>query len=110
MMFAKVRRQWLLGVVGVALAAGLATQTYAADNLLQQVKQRGTLIVGTEGTYPPFSFRGRRQADRFRSGFRQRAGGTPGVKAKLNPTKWDGMLASLDSKRIDVVINGDALR
>lgn len=56
MMFAKVRRQWLLGVVGVALAAGLATQTYAADNLLQQVKQRGTLIVGTEGTYPPFSF------------------------------------------------------
>ena len=28
-----------------------------------------------------------------------------GVKAKLNPTKWDGMLASLDSKRIDVVIN-----
>lgn len=35
MMFAKVRRQWLLGVVGVALAAGLATQAYAADNLLQ---------------------------------------------------------------------------
>jgi cystine transport system substrate-binding protein len=27
------------------------------------------------------------------------------VKAKLNPTKWDGMLASLESKRIDVVIN-----
>lgn len=28
-----------------------------------------------------------------------------GVKADLKPTKWDGMLASLDSKRIDVVIN-----
>lgn len=28
-----------------------------------------------------------------------------GVKASLKPTKWDGMLASLDSKRIDVVIN-----
>jgi cystine transport system substrate-binding protein len=27
------------------------------------------------------------------------------VKASLKPTKWDGMLASLDSKRIDVVIN-----
>jgi cystine transport system substrate-binding protein len=27
------------------------------------------------------------------------------VKAALKPTKWDGMLASLDSKRIDVVIN-----
>ncbi|OQV65164.1 amino acid ABC transporter substrate-binding protein, partial [Serratia nematodiphila DZ0503SBS1] len=38
--------------------AGVTTQTYAADNLLQQVKQRGTLIVGLEGTYPPFSFQG----------------------------------------------------
>ncbi len=28
------------------------------------------------------------------------------MKADLKPTKWDGMLASLDSKRIDVVING----
>jgi cystine transport system substrate-binding protein len=28
-----------------------------------------------------------------------------GVKAKLNPTKWDGMLASLESQRVDVVIN-----
>ncbi len=28
-----------------------------------------------------------------------------GVEASLKPTKWDGMLASLDSKRIDVVIN-----
>lgn len=29
-----------------------------------------------------------------------------GVEASLKPTKWDGMLeVSLDSKRIDVVIN-----
>ncbi|WP_031490199.1 cystine ABC transporter substrate-binding protein, partial [Yersinia pestis] len=26
-------------------------------------------------------------------------------KAKITPTKWDGMLASLESKRIDVAIN-----
>ena len=45
-----------VGRGGRRVGAGLATQTYAADNLLQQVKQRGTLIVGTEGTYPPFSF------------------------------------------------------
>lgn len=28
-----------------------------------------------------------------------------GIKAKITPTKWDGMLASLESKRIDVAIN-----
>lgn len=106
MMFAKVRRQWLLGVVGIALAAGVTTQTYAADNLLQQVKQRGTLIVGLEGTYPPFSFQGEDgKLTGFEVDFANALAQHLGVKAKLNPTKWDGMLASLDSKRIDVVIN-----
>ncbi len=106
MMFAKVRRQWLLGVVGIALAAGVTTQTYAADNLLQQVKQRGTLIVGLEGTYPPFSFQGEDgKLTGFEVDFANALAEHLGVKAKLNPTKWDGMLASLDSKRIDVVIN-----
>lgn len=106
MMFAKVRRQWLLGVVGIALAAGVTTQTYAADNLLQQVKQRGTLIVGLEGTYPPFSFQGEDgKLTGFEVDFANALAQHLGVKAKLNPTKWDGMLASLESKRIDVVIN-----
>ncbi len=58
MVFSKFRRQLLLGVMAVALTTGLNVKTYAADNLLDQVKQRGTLIVGLEGTYPPFSFQG----------------------------------------------------
>ena len=57
-------RQALMGVMAVALVAGASVQAFAAENLLNQVKERGTLRVGR-----------------------------------------DGMLASLDSKRIDVVIN-----
>ena len=106
MMFSKVRRQLLLGVMGVALTAGLSTQTYAADNLLEQVKHHGTLVVGLEGTYPPFSFQGEDgKLTGFEVDFANALAEHLGVKAKLNPTKWDGMLASLDSKRIDVVIN-----
>ncbi|SQI42414.1 Sulfate starvation-induced protein 7 [Serratia plymuthica] len=106
MIFSKVRRQLLLGVMTVALTAGLSAQTYAADNLLQQVKQRGTLIVGLEGTYPPFSFQGEDgKLAGFEVDFANALAQHIGVKAKLNPTKWDGMLASLESKRIDVVIN-----
>ena len=33
-------------------------KTFAAENLLNKVKERGTLLVGLEGTYPPFSFQG----------------------------------------------------
>lgn len=106
MIFSKVRRQLLLGVMSVALTAGLSTQTYAADNLLEQVKHHGTLVVGLEGTYPPFSFQGEDgKLTGFEVDFATALAEHLGVKAKLNPTKWDGMLASLDSKRIDVVIN-----
>ena len=33
-------------------------ENFAAENLLNQIKERGTLRVGLEGTYPPFSFQG----------------------------------------------------
>ncbi|EFE95182.1 cystine transporter subunit [Serratia odorifera DSM 4582] len=106
MMFSKVRRQLLLGVMAVTLTAGINAQTFAAENLLDQVKQRGTLIVGLEGTYPPFSFQGEDgKLTGFEVDFANALAQHLGVKAKLNPTKWDGMLASLESKRIDVVIN-----
>ncbi|HHQ4309522.1 TPA: cystine ABC transporter substrate-binding protein [Serratia fonticola] len=106
MVFSKFRRQLLLGVMAVALTTGLNVKTYAADNLLDQVKQRGTLIVGLEGTYPPFSFQGEDgKLTGFEVDFANALAEYLGVKAKLNPTKWDGMLASLESKRIDVVIN-----
>lgn len=58
MSFSIVRRRIVLGMVAVALATGLNVKSYAAGDLLEQVKQRGTLIVGLEGTYPPFSFQG----------------------------------------------------
>ncbi len=48
-----------MGVMAVALVAGMSAKTFAAENLLSKVKERGTLLVGLEGTYPPFSFRGR---------------------------------------------------
>jgi cystine transport system substrate-binding protein len=106
MVFSTVRRQLLLGVMAVALTTGLNVKTYAADNLLDQVKLHGELKVGLEGTYPPFSFQ---DADGKLAGFEVDFANALakhlGVKADLKPTKWDGMLASLDSKRIDVVIN-----
>ncbi|MFI8415747.1 cystine ABC transporter substrate-binding protein [Serratia sp. NPDC078593] len=106
MMFSKVRRQLLLGVMAVVLTTGLNVKTYAAENLLDKIKQRGTLIVGLEGTYPPFSFQGEDgKLTGFEVDFAHALAQHMGVKAKLTPTKWDGMLASLESKRIDVAIN-----
>lgn len=107
MNFSFVRRQLVMGMASLALVAGLTTNAFAAEeNLLTKVKERGSLLVGLEGTYPPFSFQDENgKLTGFEVEFAQVLAAHLGVKASLKPTKWDGMLASLDSKRIDVVIN-----
>ncbi|OQP33972.1 MULTISPECIES: cystine ABC transporter substrate-binding protein [Pantoea] len=106
MIFSRVGRHLAMSVMAVALIAGVNLKTHAAENLLAQVKDKGELRVGLEGTYPPFSFQDERgKLTGFEVEFAEQLAQHLGVKAKLQPTKWDGMLASLDSKRIDVVIN-----
>lgn len=78
---------------------------HAGENL-NQVKSAGTLKIGTEGTYAPFTYHdaagklvgfdveiGREIAKRL------------GVEAEFLEGKWDGLIAGLDANRYDVVIN-----
>ncbi len=58
MKLAHLGRQALMGVMAVALVAGMSVKSFADEGLLNKVKERGTLLVGLEGTYPPFSFSG----------------------------------------------------
>jgi L-cystine transport system substrate-binding protein len=105
MKFSALRRVTLLATLGLAFAAGIASPAFAAEDLLKQVKQRG-LNVGLEGTYPPFSFQDEKgELTGFEVDFANALGKQLGVKVNLTPTKWDGMLAALESKRLDVVIN-----
>jgi len=106
MKLALLGRQALMGVMAVALMAGVSAKSFADEGLLNKVKERGTLLVGLEGTYPPFSYQGDDgKLTGFEVEFANELAKHLGVKASLKPTKRDGMLASLDSKRIDVVIN-----
>lgn len=75
---------------------------------LAAVQEAGVLVVGTEGTYSPFSFHG--------------GGGTSdltgydveiitaiadelGVEVQFEETQWDAIFAGLDSGRWDVIAN-----
>ncbi|SQC90994.1 Sulfate starvation-induced protein 7 [Cedecea neteri] len=81
-------RQALMGVLAVALVAGASVKTFAAENLLTKVKERGTLLVGLEGTYPPFSFQGDDgKLTGFEVEFAEQLAQHLGVKAALKPTK-----------------------
>ncbi|MDN7140580.1 cystine ABC transporter substrate-binding protein [Pseudomonas sp. JQ170] len=91
--------------VALVLGATLLGQAIAGEQL-KTIKDKGVISVGLEGTYPPFSFV---DADGKLAGFEvelsEALAKELGVKAKLQPTKWDGILAALESKRLDVVVN-----
>ncbi|UCJ15514.1 cystine ABC transporter substrate-binding protein [Pseudomonas sp. MM211] len=105
MTFATLRRQFLIGSFGLALCAGLGSQAFAADDL-QKIKDSGSIKVGLEGTYPPFNFQDESgKLAGFEVDFSEALAKELGVKVSFQPTKWDGILASLESGRIDIVVN-----
>ena len=48
MKLALLGRQALMGVMAVALVAGMSAKTFADEGLLKKVKDRGTLLVGLD--------------------------------------------------------------
>ncbi|CAM4124826.1 amino acid ABC transporter substrate-binding protein [Bordetella muralis] len=92
------------------LLAGLLPLTIAvsahAQDDLASIKSAGAIKIGTEGTYAPFSYH---DASGKLTGFDVDIGRAIaerlGVKAEFVEGKWDGLIAGLDVKRYDAVIN-----
>jgi len=89
------------------LAAGLALSTFAnAGEIADRVEQTKTLLVGTEGTYAPFTFHDK---DGKLTGFDveiiEKVAQKLGWKVEFKETAWDGMYAGLNAKRFDVIAN-----
>lgn len=92
------------------LLAGLLSLTFAAgaqaQDDLANIKSAGAIKIGTEGTYAPFSYH---DASGKLTGFDVDIGRAIaehlGVKAEFVEGKWDGLIAGLDVKRYDAVIN-----
>lgn len=87
------------------LGLGLSTPALA-QSALDQVKSAGALRVGTEGTYPPFTFHD--DAGKlvgFDVEIAQEIAKRIGVEAQFVEGPWDGLIAGIDANRYDVVIN-----
>ena len=85
--------------------AGEDTAEYTG--LLKEIKDRGYIIVGTEGTWSPYTFH---DADDNLVGYdvevAKYIADYIGVDIQYSETVWSSMFASLDAGQIDVVING----
>lgn len=92
--------------VSTADTAASAADTSAAGNELEKVKAAGKLVIGVEGTYPPFTYHddngeltgldvelGKAVAEKL------------GVEAEFQEAAWDSLLIGIDTERFDTVIN-----
>ena len=83
-----------------------ATEGKGEKDLLAKVKDEGKLIVGTEGTYPPYTFHDESgKLTGFDVEIAQEVAKRLGVEAEFKETQWDAMFAGLDAKRFDMVAN-----
>jgi cystine transport system substrate-binding protein len=87
------------------------TAEKSEDDLLAKIKDDGKLLVGTEGTYPPFTFH---DTSGNLTGFdvevATEVAKRLGVKPEFKETQWDAMFAGLDAKRFDMVANQVGIR
>lgn len=76
------------------------------SDLLQRINNNGTINVGTEGTYPPFTYHDETgKLTGYDVEVTRAVADKLGVEVEFKETQWDAMLAGLDSKRFDMVAN-----
>jgi L-cystine transport system substrate-binding protein len=89
-----------------ALLVTLLCIAAAQAGTLDDIKARGTIRIGLESTYPPFNYVDEKgDLVGFEVDLAKALADRLGVKPDFQPGKWDGLLAALDVKRTDVVIN-----
>ncbi|HEY9104399.1 transporter substrate-binding domain-containing protein [Chitinimonas sp.] len=94
------KRTFLMSVLALALLGG----AQAAD-LLDAVKQRGSLKIAVEGTYPPFNYRQDGKLTGFDVEIAELLAKKLGVKAEFVTVEWSGILAGLQAGKYDVIVN-----
>lgn len=85
--------------------------TAAAANSLEKIKAAGKIVIGTEGTYPPFTYH---DASGELTGFdveiAREVAKRLGVEAQFEEAPWDSLLAGIDAGRFDSVFNEVSIR
>lgn len=97
---------WFKAIAVAAVLQVLTLSPSQAGDNLDAIKSAGVLKIGTEGTYAPFTFHdGEGKLVGFDVEIGEAVAQKLGVKAEFIEGKWDGLIAGLDVKRYDVVIN-----
>ncbi|WP_220740694.1 transporter substrate-binding domain-containing protein [Leuconostoc miyukkimchii] len=112
-----MKKKWIYGLVIVVIF--LIGGGYLLHNNSTTVKsdngdkaslvKNGTLTIGLEGTYAPFSYRQDGKLKGFEVDLAKKVAEKSGLKAKFIPTTWDGLIAGVGANKFDVVFNDVAI-
>ena len=95
-------------ILSAALSVSAACVSFGAfaEDLLDAIKTRGTLMIGMEGTYPPFDYRDSQGTlQGFDVDVARALAAKLGVKPDFYTGEWSGLIGGLQAGKFDVVIN-----
>ncbi|MFD1671566.1 ABC transporter substrate-binding protein/permease [Agrilactobacillus yilanensis] len=82
---------------------------HAADDSLQRVKDKGTLVMGTSPDYPPYEFitkvDGKNKVVGMDVQVAQKIADDLGVKLKVKQMDFDSLLVALETHKVDMVLS-----
>lgn len=100
----------MLGMSGCSKEEPAQAQTQASSasqDLLDQIRAKGEIVIATEGTWSPWTFHDK---EGKLTGYDIEVGRLIaqklGVKPQFVEGKWDGLLAGISAGRYDIMING----
>ncbi len=100
-----MERRTLLAGAGATALLGLTTTRQARADTLDDVKQRGTLVVGMEAAYVPYEFFKDGKIIGYDPDIIDLMVGKLGVKAQLVDTAWNGIIPALYAKKFDIIVS-----
>ncbi|MBV6682828.1 amino acid ABC transporter substrate-binding protein [Rossellomorea sp. RS05] len=112
-------KKWRISIVLIAVLSLVLTACSSGDSksgsdeeaLYNKVKEDGKILIGTEGTYPPFTFHDDSgKLTGFDVELAREVAKRLGVKAEFQETQWDAMFEGLNSKRFDMIANQVGVR
>lgn len=97
----------MLAVFMLASVLTMAVSAKRSDDLLETIQERGTIIVGLEGDWAPWSYVDENdELTGYDVEVAKAIADKLGVEIQIVPGEWDGLFAGMDAGRYDMVVNG----
>ncbi len=94
-------------IASLLIASCSKSESHSEGSLLETVEERGSLYIGTEGTWAPWTYHD--ESDKlvgFDVEVATRIAQIMGLEPVFYESEWDGLFAGLNSSRYDIVANG----